>query len=83
MPYGCPWCNGMMGPGMLLWGLIWLLFLILLIVGGVWIIQQGIRRHDSGERGSSDRAMQILRERYVRGEISKEEFEAQKKDLAA
>lgn len=83
MPYGCPWCNGMMGPGMLLWGLIWLLFLILLVVGGVWIIQQGIRRRDSGERESSDRAVQILRDRYARGEISKEEFEAQKKDLAA
>lgn len=84
MPYGCPWCEGMMGPGMFFWGLIWLLFLIFLIVGGIWIVQGAIRRGDfSKERSSSDRAVEILRERYARGEISKEEFEERKRDLAA
>jgi uncharacterized membrane protein len=31
--------------------------------------------------GSNSRAMDILKERYARGEISREEFEAMKKDL--
>jgi putative membrane protein len=29
----------------------------------------------------SDRALEILRERYARGEIGREEFEAKKRDL--
>lgn len=31
--------------------------------------------------GSNSKAMDILKERYARGEISREEFEAMKKDL--
>jgi putative membrane protein len=74
----------MMGPGMFFWGLIWLLFLIFLVVGGIWIVQGAVRRRDLSREGrSSDRAMNILRERYARGEISKEEFEERKRDLAA
>ncbi|TAK00456.1 MAG: hypothetical protein EPO39_15610 [Candidatus Manganitrophaceae bacterium] len=73
----------MMGPGMFFWGLIWLFFLIFVIVGGIWIIQGAVRRRDlPKEGGSSDRAMEILRERYARGEINKEEFEERKRDLA-
>lgn len=84
MPYGCPWCQGMMGPGMFLWGLIWFFFLIFVIVGGIWVIQGAVRQRDlPKEGGSSDRAMEILRERYARGEINKEEFEERKRDLAA
>lgn len=84
MPYGCPWCDGMMGPGMFFWGLIWLFFLIFVIVGGIWIIQGAVRRRDFTERGgTSDRAIAILKERYARGEINKEEFEERKRDLAA
>jgi putative membrane protein len=30
-----------------------------------------------------DRSLEILKERYVKGEIGKEEFEAKKKDLEA
>ncbi len=84
MPYGCPWCEGMMGPGMFLGGLIWFFFLILVIIGGIWMIQGSVRRRDLTGRGAtSDRAIEILRERYARGEINKEEFEERKRDLAA
>jgi uncharacterized membrane protein len=31
---------------------------------------------------ATDSALDILRQRYARGDISKEEFEAKKKDLA-
>ena len=32
--------------------------------------------------GSDSKAMEILKERYARGEISREEFESMKKDLS-
>jgi len=38
----------------------------------------------SGSRSASESpALDVLRERYARGEISREEFEARRKDLAA
>jgi putative membrane protein len=37
----------------------------------------------AGRPVAGDRAMAVLRERYARGEISKEEFEAKRRDLEA
>ena len=34
-----------------------------------------------GRSAESDRALTILRERYARGEIDKQEFDARKRDL--
>jgi putative membrane protein len=36
-----------------------------------------------GKETRTDSALEILRQRYARGEINKEEFEARKKDLLA
>ena len=67
-----------------------LLLLVLLVVGVVYLwraIDSG-RHHQTG--GSTegpttstgeDSALQILRERYARGEIDKEEFERRKEGL--
>jgi len=59
-------------------------FTVMLIV--VYLIfGRGIRPpwrdHDGGSQ--SDGAMEILRKRYAKGEITKEEFEQMKKDLLA
>jgi putative membrane protein len=64
------------------WGLgmmaMMLLFWTIVIIGLVI----GIRRLlGKGREERSDSALQILRERYARGEINKEEFEGRKKDL--
>jgi putative membrane protein len=60
-----------------------MIFWILLIVGMVflikWLIQSTSRDKASGSGGS--RALEILKERYARGEIDKNEFESKKKDL--
>ncbi len=82
------WC---MGPGMMGgWGMGWfggifmIIFWILLLVGLVfvikWLIQSTSRARNNGQSGS--RALEILKERYARGEIDKAQFEDQKRDLA-
>jgi len=54
--------------------LFWAIVIIGLIIGIRWLLGKG-------REVRSDSALQILRERYARGEINKEEFEARKKDL--
>lgn len=60
-------------------------FLVLVAIGILiaWIIRQG--RSGAGPRpwtpAGRDSALEILRERYARGEIGPEEFERKKKDL--
>ena len=83
------------GYGMGTWGgLGWigtLLFLALLVLGIVylWRALDTGRHHEphhtsaSTTRPSTDPALQILRERYARGEIDKEEFEERRKILGA
>ncbi len=80
-----------MGPGMMGgWGMGWfggifmIVFWILILVGLVfvirWLVQTTSNKENSGQSGS--RAIDILKERYARGEIEKAQFEAMKRDLA-
>jgi len=80
-----------MGPGMTGgWGMGWfggifmVVFWITILVGLVfvikWLAQATSKKGDAGQRGS--RAIDILKERYARGEIDKAQFEAMKRDLA-
>ena len=66
---------GVWGIGMML---IMLLFWGLVIVGVVLGIRW-LARSDEGRR--SDTALEILRQRYARGEIDRQEFEAKRRDL--
>lgn len=52
----------------------WGLVIAALVLAVRWLLRQGDRR-------STDGALEILRERYARGEISREEFEARRRDL--
>jgi putative membrane protein len=81
-----PWEWGWgMHPGWWMWGaggavmmlmmlVFWGLVIAGLVLGIRWLSRQG--RDDRG-----DRALEILRERYARGEINKEEFDARRRDL--
>ena len=57
-------------------GLMMLAFWALLIAAIVWLV-----RELRGQAGGDSRALEILKERYAKGEMSKEEFEAKKKGI--
>ena len=81
-----------MGPGMMMgnWGMGWfgmifmMIFWVLVIVGIVYLIRWLIQSTSRGQAGGSsdNRALEILKERYARGEIDSAEFEAKRKDLS-
>lgn len=79
---------GMMGPGMMGFGFGGLMMIPMIIFWGlviwgiVWLVHGGgsWRGTDYPER--TDSALEVLKKRYARGEINKEEFEARKRDLA-
>jgi putative membrane protein len=67
-----PWGIGMMLMMLVFWGLI----IVGVVLGIRWLVTQG-----KGPQGDSP--LDILKRRYARGEINKEEFEAKKRDLLA
>ena len=80
-----------MGPGMMGWGygmgwigmIIMVIFWIAVIIGIIFLIRwlfvsAGAKGHGTS---SEDSPLEILKRRYARGDINKEEFEQKKKDL--
>ena len=59
---------------MLFMFLFWVLVIVGIVLGIRWLVRQG-------RPGAQDSALEILRQRYARGEINREEFEAKRKDL--
>ena len=47
----------------------------------IWVIVRFVNQSNESGRPGGNSALDILKERYARGEISKEEFEAKKRDL--
>jgi putative membrane protein len=60
---------------MLMMLVFWGLVIVGIVLGIRWVATQG---RDSR---ATDPALDILRQRYARGDIGKEEFEAKKRDL--
>jgi len=79
------------GPGMMGWGygiewlgmVIMVAFWIAVIVGIIFLIRRLVlsTRAAAHKAHAEDSALGILKKRYARGEINKEEFEEKKKDL--
>jgi putative membrane protein len=82
-PYEWGWGMHPMGGMGRVWGIgimfmmlfFWVLVIAALVLGVRWLLSQ-----DKERRGDS--ALEILRQRYARGEINKEEFEAKRRDLS-
>jgi putative membrane protein len=66
----------MMG-GMGLW---WIIGIVVLIAV-IWPVTKGFNRSNSPGQSPGKSALDILKERYAKGEIDKQEFEERKKDL--
>jgi len=78
-------------------GIIWFLIVIailVLIVVAIWAIIRNARRHDAATQSAgagtpmvvqsrSNAALDILQERYARGEVNKDEYEQIKRDLTS
>lgn len=73
---GWGWGFGILG--MLFW-----LALIVLVVVLVWrLLERGGRNSGPGREGGHETALEILKKRYARGEIDRDEFERMKRDLS-
>jgi putative membrane protein len=61
--------------------LLWTLLLLLLIAGGVWLAVRTFR-NDGGSRAVGDSSpLRTLEDRFARGEIDRDEFEARRRVL--
>ncbi len=72
--------NHMFGSGM--WGgwmfmiIFWVIGITLFILFVRWIVDQG-----KTKEGPSNKALEIMKERYAKGEINQQEFERMRKDI--
>ena len=79
------WNGGMMGGGG--WWFLMPVFMIGVTVLVIWAIVAAVQGAGSPGRGGcsshdGESPLDVLKKRYARGEISKEEFEKKKKDMA-
>jgi putative membrane protein len=72
------WGNYGWGMG---FGWIWMIFFWGLIIAGIAYLVQAITRR-SGKGRAEETALDILKKRFVRGDISKEQYEQMKNGLA-
>ena len=75
------------GDGMGWWmvfGGVWMILFWAAVIGlVVWLVIRLTRRGGTSDRGDGRRTpLEIARERYAKGEISREEFEQIRKDLS-
>jgi putative membrane protein len=84
-PYG-GW--GMMWPGMMAgFDWMWLILVLWIVFLGliIWAIVASVRSSNESKGSDSskaDSALEVLKKRYARGEINKEEYEEKRKGLA-
>ncbi len=76
--YG-PWDGGWWGFGMMLMSL---LFLALIVVGVVVVVRSFSESGRTAHRPEGSRALDILDERFARGEIDQKEYEDRRRTLA-
>lgn len=76
--------HGMGWGGMWFGWIFWLIIIILVVWGVVSIVRNSQNRRSADHQKLSESLespLEILKKRYARGEITKEEFEEMKKEL--
>lgn len=84
--YG-PW-PGMMGYGwagmgwmMLFGGFLWILAIVLVVAALIWFVRSPPHLHHPLGRAPGWSALDLLEERYARGEIQRDEYLQKKRDI--
>ena len=80
-PWGNEACSGAWQTGGIFMMIMMLVFWLLVNAGGIALFRWFMRDNRSRNQNPSDTAIEHLKLRYVKGEISKEEFEQMKKDI--
>lgn len=71
--------HGLNGMG---WGMGWWWIIgLIIVIAIVWMMIKGMNQTNNPNQQGSKTALDILKERYARGEIDKQEFEERRKDL--
>ncbi len=63
------------------WGWITGLIILVIFIAVIWIAARAFSNGRMNYSSSQKSALDILKERYARGEISKEEYEEKKRDI--
>jgi len=77
--------GGMMGPGMMggfgvIGPILTILFVVLLVAGGVWLFQS-MGKSGTQAQPLAETPLDILNRRYASGEITKKQYQEMKRDL--
>ena len=68
------WSWGWIGLGVFHMGLFWILVILGIVVLVKWLASSGASR-------TASRALDILKERYAKGELTREQFDQMKRDV--
>ena len=81
MMWGGPYSGGWGWGGMIIGGILMILFWVAIIALVVWVVKLIIKPGQTSREGTSQSPLDIARTRYAKGEITKEQFEQLKRDL--
>ena len=71
--------DGIGGHG---WGMGWWWIIgIIIVIAVVWVVIKSMNQKTVSSQSTEKSALDVLKERYAKGEIDKQEFEERKKDL--
>lgn len=62
-------------------GWLWMVLWWALIIAGIVALVRWFSARDGEDEKSSDRALNLLKERYARGELDRETYEKMRRDL--